>query len=81
MTRKLGILAAIAALSGSLSIANVAPAGANPPPPSGECVDHSDQGGGNGGDPGDGQEHHNESNGVGNNGDPGNGQGHFCENE
>jgi hypothetical protein len=45
------------------------------------CVDHADHGKGNIGDPGDGQEHHNESNGVGNAGDPGNGQGHFCRTE
>jgi hypothetical protein len=42
------------------------------------CVDHADKGGGNLGDPGNGGNHHNESNGRGNAGDPGNGQGHFC---
>ena len=42
------------------------------------CVDHADHGGGNLGDPGNGGDHHNESNGKGNAGDPGNGQGHFC---
>ncbi len=50
-------------------------------PPAGACVDHSDHGGGNYGDPGDGGNHHNEDRGRGNGGDPGNGQGHFCSNE
>jgi hypothetical protein len=72
-------------LAGVVAVAmggfNVAVVSANPPSTGGDCVDHADHGGGNSGDPGDGQEHHNESNGVGNAGDPGNGQGHFCTTE
>ena len=45
------------------------------------CVDHADQGNGNQGDPGNGNNHHNEDNGTGNHGDPGNGKGQFCPNE
>jgi hypothetical protein len=45
------------------------------------CVDHTTNGGGNLGDPGDGQNHHNESNGGGNTGDPGNAGTKACPNE
>jgi hypothetical protein len=81
MTRKVRHLLALAVVALSLCGVNVASSTAAPPQGGGECVDHIDQGVGNIGDPGDGQEHHNESRGVGNAGDPGNGQGHFCETE
>jgi hypothetical protein len=41
--------------------------------------DHVTPGTGNGGDPGNGGSHHNESNGNGNLGDPGNGANHQCQ--
>jgi hypothetical protein len=50
-------------------------------PASSACVDHTDNGGGNSNDPGDGQNHHNEDNGVGNSGDPGNAGPKACVNE
>ena len=82
MSRRLRHLLALSVVAVSLCGANVAASAiAAPPPQGGDCVDHFDHGVGNIGDPGDGQEHHNESNGVGNAGDPGNGVGHFCTNE
>ena len=47
------------------------------------CTDLADQGKGNGGDPGNGGNHHNESRAgnPGNNGDPGNGRGHACDSD
>jgi Spy/CpxP family protein refolding chaperone len=68
--RRVRVLAVVVAGAASLCAMNVAPAAA--------CTDLADHGVGNGGDPGNGQEHHNESNGVGNIGDPGNAGGHFC---
>ncbi|HEY2398471.1 MAG TPA: hypothetical protein VGH78_05705 [Solirubrobacteraceae bacterium] len=81
MSRRLRHLTALFVVAISMCGMNIAVASAGPPPQGGDCVDHFDQGTGNIGDPGDGQEHHNESQGVGNAGDPGNGVGHFCPNE
>ncbi|HEX4187388.1 MAG TPA: hypothetical protein VHY83_05765 [Solirubrobacteraceae bacterium] len=78
MTRKIRHLIALAVVAVSMGAMNVAVSAAEPPHGGENCPDLVDHGGGNIGDPGDGQEHHNESNGVGNAGDPGNGQGHFC---
>jgi hypothetical protein len=72
--RRLSALLAAAVLACGMS---VMPAAAKTKG-STDCVDHADHGGGNLGDPGNGGNHHNESNGKGNAGDPGNGQGHFC---
>jgi hypothetical protein len=77
MRRRMRILAVVVAGTASLCAMNVAPAAAGLPQ-GGQCTDLADHGVGNGGDPGNGQEHHNESNGVGNIGDPGNAGGHFC---
>ena len=74
MRRRIQVLAVVLAGAASLCAYNVAPAAVAQP----ECTDLADHGVGNGGDPGNGQEHHNESNGVGNIGDPGNAGGHFC---
>jgi hypothetical protein len=67
-------MAVAVAGAASLCAWNIAPAVATP-----GCIDHADHGtAGNSGDPGNGQEHHNESNGIGNIGDPGNAGGKFC---
>lgn len=79
MTRRIRqlMLAGIAAVA--LCAFNVSVVAANPPSgASSSCIDHSDNGAGNLGDPGNGGNHHNEDVGKGNGGDPGNGQGHFC---
>jgi hypothetical protein len=76
LSRAAATLAAIAALAGGTTLSGVA--FAVPHKSGGDCVDHADHGKGNLGDPGNGGNHHNESNGKGNGGDPGNGQGHFC---
>jgi hypothetical protein len=81
MSHRLRHFMALLVVAVSLCAMNMATAAAGPPPQGADCTDHFDQGGGNIGDPGDGQEHHNESQGLGNAGDPGNGQGHFCPNE
>jgi len=64
---------------GSLFGASLATTGVASATPS--CVDLADHGVGNLGDPGNGGNHHNESQGVGNHGDPGNGVGHYCPHE
>jgi hypothetical protein len=67
---RLGVLLTAAASLGTFGVATLTgPASATPPI---STCDHGSNGGGNLGDPGDGQNHHNESNGVGNGGDPGN---------
>jgi hypothetical protein len=81
-SRRMGHFLAVVVVAIAFGGLNVATSAARPSStPEPGCVDHIDHGVGNIGDPGDGQEHHNESNGVGNAGDPGNGQGHFCETE
>lgn len=77
MRRKARVFAVVFAGTVSLGAFNVAPAVTWASEGS-ECTDLADHGVGNGGDPGNGREHHNESNGVGNIGDPGNAGGHFC---
>ena len=79
MKRRLAQFGAAAVFGLAVCGANVATTTAVASPET--CHDHASSGGGNGGDPGDGQNHHNESNGSGNAGDPGNGTGHFCPNE
>lgn len=81
MARRARYFIALAAMGVSLSAINLPTAVAAPPTQGGDCVDHSDNGEGNGGDPGNGREHHNEDQGSGNGTDPGNGQGHFCTTE
>lgn len=67
--RRLAVLLAATASLGIFGVATLSgPASATPT----NVCDHGTNGGGNSGDPGDGQNHHNESNGVGNSGDPGN---------
>ena len=66
---RLAVLLTAAASLGTFGIATLTvPASASPT----TTCDHGSSGGGNLGDPGDGQNHHNESNGGGNGGDPGN---------
>jgi hypothetical protein len=73
-SRLAALLAAVVVACGmSVGTATAKPHGST------ACVDHADKGKGNLGDPGNGGNHHNESNGRGNAGDPGNGQGHFCD--
>ena len=70
--QRLGRFAVLLTAAASLGTFGVAaltgPASASPT----TTCDHPSNGGGNLGDPGDGQNHHNESNGGGNGGDPGN---------
>ena len=75
MRRRVRILAVVVAGAASLCAVNIAPTMSVAQV---GCIDLADHGVGNGGDPGNGQEHHNESHGVGNIGDPGNAGGHFC---
>ena len=79
--RKFRYMAALFAAAISLCGLSVGVTAASASSSSSSCVDHADHGKGNLADPGDGQNHHNESNGVGNSGDPGNGRGHSCPNE
>ncbi|TMK24946.1 MAG: hypothetical protein E6G62_06850 [Actinobacteria bacterium] len=82
MSRKMRHFIAVVVVAMSFGGLNLTTALAGPPTQGPECSDLADHGiTGNLGDPGDGQEHHNESNGVGNHGDPGNGAGHYCPNE
>jgi hypothetical protein len=75
MKRRLAQFGAAAVFGLAVCGANVATTTAVASP---SCTDHADNGGGNSGDPGNGQNHHNESNGTGNIGDPGNAGGKFC---
>ena len=74
--RRLRYVVAATLAAGSFSLVNVAVAGAD-----NGCVDHADHGHGNSGDPGNGTNHHNESNGQGNGGDPGNAGNKACRND
>ena len=72
MQRRLGRFAVLLTGTASLGTFGIAAlAGLASATPTNVC-DHGTNGGGNLGDPGDGQNHHNESKGMGNGGDPGN---------